>query len=80
MGRKSISFGDMMELGSKSHIYHKKVTNFINKSDIDKTYVYGKRASKAYKFIKKNKRGELINNFEKFDSVISKIFEKTEII
>ena len=33
----------MMELGSKSHIYHKKVTNFINKSDIDKTYVYGKK-------------------------------------
>ena len=50
----------MMELGKKSHIYHKKVTNFINKSDIDKTYVYGKRASKAYKFIKKIKEVNLL--------------------
>ena len=78
--KKYFFFGDMMELGSKSHIYHKKVTNFINKSDIDKTYVYGKRASKAYKFIKKNKRGELINNFEKFDKVISKILKNGDYL
>ena len=78
--KKYFFFGDMMELGSKSHIYHKKVTNFINKSDIDKTYVYGKRASKAYKFINKNKRGELINNFEKFDRVISKILKNGDYL
>ena len=38
----------MMELGKKSHIYHKKVTKFINNSDIDKTFVYGKRSSAAF--------------------------------
>ena len=73
--KKYFFFGDMMELGNKSHIYHKKVTNFINKSDIDKTFVYGKRASKAYKFINKNKRGEVISNLEKFDRAISKILK-----
>ena len=78
--KKYFFFGDMMELGSKSHIYHKKVTNFINKSDIDKTYAYGKRASKAYKFINKNKRGELINNFKKFDRVISKILKNGDYL
>ena len=51
------------------------MTNFINKSDIDKTFVYGKRASKAYKFINKNKRGEVIGNLEKFDIVISKVLK-----
>ena len=51
--KKYFFFGDMMELGKKSHIYHKKVTKFINNSDIDKTFVYGKRSSAAFKFIKK---------------------------
>ena len=31
----------MLELGKNSHIYHKKISKFINNSDIDKTYVYG---------------------------------------
>ena len=70
----------MMELGNKSHIYHKKMTNFINKSDIDKTFVYGKRASKAYKFINKNKRGEVINSFKKFDGAISKILKNGDYL
>ena len=78
--KKYFFFGDMMELGNKSHIYHKKMTNFINKSDIDKTFVYGKRASKAYKFINKNKRGEVINSFKKFDGAISKILKNGDYL
>ena len=30
----------MLELGKNSHIYHKKISKFINNSDIDKTYVW----------------------------------------
>ena len=78
--KKYFLFGDMMELGKKSHIYHKKVTKFINNSDIDKTFVYGKKAAKAYKFIKKNKRGEIINNFKKFDISISKILKNGDFL
>ena len=78
--KKYFFFGDMMELGSKSHIYHKKMTNFINKSDIDKIFVYGKRTSNAYKFIKKNKRGEIINNFNKFDNTIAKILKNGDYL
>ena len=39
--KKYFLFGDMLELGKNSHIYHKKISKFINNSDIDKTYVYG---------------------------------------
>jgi len=78
--KKYFLFGDMMELGKNSHIYHKKISKFINNSDIDKTFVYGERASKAYKFLRKNKRGEIINNFESFDNVISKILQNGDFL
>ena len=40
----------MLELGKKSLIYHKKVSKIINKSDIDKTYVYGSKSVKHINF------------------------------
>ena len=78
--KKYFFFGDMLELGKKSHIYHKKMTNFINNSDIDKIFVYGKRTSEAYKFIKKSKRGEIINNLDKFNYVISKVLKNGDFL
>ncbi len=78
--KKYFLFGDMMELGKNSHIYHKKISKFINNSDIDKTFVYGERASRAYKFLRKNKRGEIINNFESFDNTISKILQNGDFL
>ena len=78
--KKYFLFGDMMELGKNSHIYHKKISKFINNSDIDKTFVYGERATKAYKFLRKNKRGEIINNFKSFDNTISKILQNGDFL
>ena len=78
--KKYFFFGDMMELGKKSHIYHKKVTKFINNSDIDKTFVYGKRSSAAFKFIKKNKRGEILDNIHRFNPKISKIIKNGDLL
>ena len=78
--KKYFFFGDMMELGKKSHIYHKKVTKFINNSDIDKTFVYGKRSSAAFKFIKKNKRGEILDNIHRFNLKISKIIKNGDLL
>ena len=40
----------MMELGKNSHIYHKKISKFINNSDIDKTFVYGEKQSEHINF------------------------------
>jgi len=78
--KKYFLFGDMMELGKNSHIYHKKISKFINNSDIDKTFVYGERAARAYKFLRKNKRGEIINSFESFDDTISKILQNGDFL
>ncbi len=64
--RKYFLFGDMLELGKNSHIYHKKISKFINKSDIDKTYVYGSNAFETYKFLNKSKQGEIIKDLKLF--------------
>ena len=79
--KKYFLFGDMMELGKNSHIYHKKISKFINNSsDIDKTFVYGEKAAEAYKFIIKSRRGEIIKNFNSFDSKISKILKNGDFL
>ena len=41
--KKKIAFlGDMLELGKKSRKFHRELSKVINKSDIDKVFVYGK--------------------------------------
>ena len=61
--KKYFLFGDMLELGRNSKIYHKKISKFINNSDIDKTFVYGKKSIETYKFLKKTQERQ---NSEKF--------------
>ena len=62
--KKYFLFGDMLELGKNSHIYHKKISKLINKSDIDKTFVYGNKAFETFKFLKKQKKRKSNKGFE----------------
>ena len=78
--KKYFLFGDMLELGKNSHIYHKKISKLINNSDIDKTFVYGKRAFETYKLLKKHKRGEIVKNLELFKSKITKVLENGDFL
>ena len=41
--KKYLILGDMLELGSKSKIYHQKLSKVINSSDIDKVFIKGKK-------------------------------------
>ena len=70
----------MLELGKKSYIYHKKISKLINNSDIDKTFVYGNKASETYKFLKKNKRGEIVRSLELFQSKIKKVLRNGDFL
>ena len=71
--RKYFLFGDMLELGKNSHIYHKKISKFINNSDIDKTYVFGNNAYETYKCLNKHKQGEIIKDLKLFKNKIFSI-------
>ena len=70
----------MLELGRNSYIYHKKISKFINNSDIDKTFVYGDKATETYKLLRKSKRGAIVKNFKSFDNRISQILKNGDFL
>ena len=78
--KKYFLFGDMLELGKNSHIYHKKISKLINNSDIDKTFVYGDKAFETYRFLKKHKRGEVVKNLKLFKSKITKVLKNGDFL
>ncbi len=77
---KYLLLGDMLELGKNSDFYHQKLSNFINSSDIDKVFVYGDKILNAYKYIKKNKQGNILQFKNDFDEVFSKILKKNDFL
>ena len=78
--RKYFLFGDMLELGKKSIFYHKQVSNLINKSDIDKTFVFGKNSIKTFDSLKQNKKGLIIKNLQNFYTSIPKILKNGDYL
>ena len=78
--RKFLLLGDMLELGKKSDNYHKNLAHFINRSDIDKLFVYGKNAFKVYQKTYKSKRGNIFQNLNDFDEIFSNIINKNDYL
>ncbi len=58
--QKNILLGDMLELGKFSKILHKKASNVINQSNINKIYVYGKYIKETFNKIKPQKKGRIL--------------------
>ena len=78
--KKYFLFGDMLELGNKSHFYHRQVSDQINKSDIDKTFVFGNKSIETFNYLKKNKKGSIITNLKNFHIHISKILKNGDYL
>jgi len=78
--RKYFLFGDMLELGKNSNVYHKKVSRLINNSDIDKTFVYGNKSIETYNFLKKNKKGKIVKDLKSFNYEISKVLKNGDFL
>ena len=70
----------MLEIGKKSIFYHKQVSNLINKSDIDKTFVFGKNSVKTFDSLKQNKKGLIIKNLQNFYTSIPKILKNGDYL
>ena len=79
-GKKYFLLGDMLELGKKSDNYHKNLAHFINLSDIDKLFVYGKNAFKTYQKTYKAKQGNILQNLNDFDEIFSDIINKDDCL
>ncbi len=78
--KKYLLLGDMLELGKRSDNYHKNLSYFINKSDIDKLFIYGKNAFKTYQKTYKTKQGNILQNINDFDDVFSEIIDKNDYL
>ena len=78
--KKYLLLGDMLELGKKVELYHKNLSYLINKSDIDKLFVYGKNAFKTYQKTYKAKQGNILQNINDFDEVFSNLINKNDYL
>ena len=78
--QKYLFLGDMLELGKKSRILHKKLSPIINNSKINKLFVHGKYIMNTYKNVNKNKRGNILQDKSDFKDTLLPILIKIMII
>jgi murE/murF fusion protein len=68
--QKILVLGDMLELGKKTKFFHRNLAKYINSSNIDKVFVIGKSILETYKFVRKNKKGKILNAMSDIGSLI----------
>ena len=68
--QKILVLGDMLELGKKTKFFHRNLAKYINSSNIDKVFVIGKSILETYKFVRKNKKGKILNAMSDVGSLI----------
>ena len=77
---KYILLGDMLELGAKSQILHKKLSPIINNSNIKKLFIHGDYIMNTYKNVKKNKRGNILQYKSDFKDILLPILQNNDYL
>jgi len=77
---KLVFLGDMLELGKKSKKLHKELSTVINRSDIDKVFVYGKYIRETFNYLLSNKKGEVFDNLEEAYNHFGKIIRNNDLL
>ena len=62
--KKYLLLGDMLELGKFSKKLHLNISKIVNKSNIDKVYVYGRYIKHTFNKIKIKKRGTILKKLD----------------
>ena len=78
--KKYLIIGDMLELGKKSNDYHKDISNVINKSNVDKTFIYGQKVLITYKYLDKHKQGNILQNLSDLDQLLKNIIQNNDYL
>ena len=60
----------MLELGKFSKILHLNMSKIINKSNIDKVYVYGRYIRHTFDKIKTKKKGTILKNIKDIKNLL----------
>ena len=69
--KKILLLGDMLELGKFSEKLHKDLSIFINNSDVDKVYVFGKYIKQTFNKIKTQKKGRVLKSIKDVEDFIN---------
>ena len=78
--KKLVLLGDMLELGNKTKKFHNELSHIINKSDIDKVFVYGKYIRETFNRLLKKKKGKIFKNFKEAKDYFSKIINNNDLL
>ena len=78
--RKLVFLSDMFELGKKSKKFHRELSPIINRSDIDKVFVFGKYIKETFNYLSRNKKGKIFNNLEEAYDHFSKIIHNNDLL
>ena len=78
--KKIVLLGDMLELGNKTKKLHRELSNVLNKSDIDKVFVYGKYIKETFNLLSKSKKGKVFNNLIEANNYLSKIVHNNDLL
>jgi MurE/MurF fusion protein len=80
INRKMVFLSDMLELGGKSKKLHRELSLKINKTDIDKVFVFGKHIKETYNYLSKNKKGKIFKNLSEAYTHIGKILHNNDLL
>ena len=78
--KKYLLLGDMLELGDKSEMLHKKLSKVINSSDIDKVFIKGNNALVTLQGLNKKKRGNIFQKDEDVDFTLNSIISNNDYL
>ena len=75
-----VFLGDMLELGKKSKKFHIQLSKIINKSDIDKVFVYGRDIKTTFNYLHTGKMGKIFNNLDEAYIYLGKILKNNDLL
>ncbi len=78
--KKYLLLGDMLELGKKSDMLHRRLSKVINNSDIDKVFIKGNKTLITYKNLSKDKRGNIFQQEEDVDFTFKNIIANNDYL
>ena len=78
--KKYLLLGDMLELGKKSEKYHSNLSRLINRSDIDKVFIKGEKSLFTYKYLRKSKRGNILQCNQDIDTTFKNIITNNDYL
>ena len=78
--KKIVILGDMLELGKKSKILHRKLSKVINKTNIDKVFVCGKYIRETFNLLSDNKKGKIFKDTREAYNDLKKIVHNNDLL